>query len=182
VTVEQVALAVAHCQAVLLDTFTSTLDKLEEGGGLTAASPTTSTSDMGFPTSSSSGQQQAAAPLSRPTMAVLRRLCLLFGLTLLEGGAGDLLEAGYMSGEQAGGVRQRQRELLAELRPDAVALVDAFGFEDYALNSCLGREDGDVYTALLAAAQGSPLNDTAEGPAWEPVLKAAMHRKPIPKL
>jgi hypothetical protein len=31
--------------------------------------------------------------------------------------------------------------------------VDAFGWEDYALNSALGREDGDVYRALLDMAQ-----------------------------
>jgi hypothetical protein len=36
-----------------------------------------------------------------------------------------------------------------------VALVDAFGFEDYALNSALGRYDGDVYRALLDMAQAS---------------------------
>eukprot|EP00983_Pelagomonas_calceolata_P062028 1147109-Pelagomonas_calceolata.AAC.1 len=34
-----------------------------------------------------------------------------------------------------------------------VALVDAFGIEDYVLNSALGRQDGDVYTALLDMAQ-----------------------------
>lgn len=34
-----------------------------------------------------------------------------------------------------------------------VALVDAFGIEDYALNSALGRQDGDVYAALLEMAQ-----------------------------
>jgi hypothetical protein len=31
--------------------------------------------------------------------------------------------------------------------------VDAFGWEDYALNSALGRADGDVYRALLDMAQ-----------------------------
>ena len=35
--------------------------------------------------------------------------------------------------------------LLAAVRPDAVALVDAFGYDDYLLNSALGRKDGDVY-------------------------------------
>eukprot|EP00976_Prorocentrum_cordatum_P114210 1195817-Prorocentrum_minimum.AAC.3 len=35
--------------------------------------------------------------------------------------------------------------LLSELRPDAVALVDAFGLDDYFLNSALGAADGDVY-------------------------------------
>lgn len=31
------------------------------------------------------------------------------------------------------------------VRPDAVALVDSFGFEDFLLNSAIGRKDGDVY-------------------------------------
>ena len=49
--------------------------------------------------------------------------------------------------------RRQYYGLLAALRPNAVALVDAFGFSDYALHSALGRADGDVYCALLAAAQ-----------------------------
>ena len=44
------------------------------------------------------------------------------------------------------------------------------------------RYDGDVYTALLDMAKVSPLNATQAGPAWEEVLKPAMHRKPVPKL
>ena len=61
---------------------------------------------------------------------------------------------------QAAWARQQQYALLAALRPDAVALVDAFGIEDYLLNSALGRADGDVYRALLTAARASPLNAT----------------------
>jgi len=61
---------------------------------------------------------------------------------------------------QAAWARAQQYALLAALRPDAVALVDAFGIEDYLLNSALGRADGDVYRALLAAARASPLNAT----------------------
>ena len=30
-------------------------------------------------------------------------------------------------------------QAVAELRPDAVALVDSFGFDDYELNSTIGR-------------------------------------------
>ena len=43
-------------------------------------------------------------------------------------------------------------------------------------HTCTHRRsaDGDVYRALLAAAQASPLNATEEGPAWEAVLKLAM--------
>jgi acyl-CoA oxidase len=74
-------------------------------------------------------------------------------------------------------MRECQRALLQAVRPDAVALVDAFAFEDYALNSALGRRDGDVYRALLDMAQGSPLNSTEEGPAWRGVLQPVMQRK-----
>ena len=34
------------------------------------------------------------------------------------------------------------RSLLAALRPEAVALVDAWDYSDYELNSALGRYDG----------------------------------------
>ena len=84
------------------------------------------------------------------------------------------------AGEQAGALRRRQRSLLAALRPNAVALVDAFAFEDYTLNSALGRADGDVYRSLLEMAQGSPLNATEEGPAWHDVLKPVMHARGVP--
>lgn len=86
------------------------------------------------------------------------------------------------AGPQAAAARSQHRQLLAALRPEAVALVDAFGWEDYALNSALGRADGDVYTALLNMARTSPLNRTEAGPAWETVLKPVMQRKPLPKL
>lgn len=86
------------------------------------------------------------------------------------------------AGAQAGAARTQHRQLLAALRPEAVALVDAFGWEDYALNSALGRADGDVYKALLDMASTSPLNRTQAGPAWESVLKPVMQRKPLPKL
>lgn len=46
---------------------------------------------------------------------------------------------------QALWVREAQAGLLRDIRPNAVALVDGFGFEDYLLHSALGRRDGDVY-------------------------------------
>ena len=83
-----------------------------------------------------------------------------------------------MTGDQAGSARAEYFNLLRALRTDAVALVDAFAIEDYLLNSALGRADGDVYRALLTAAAGSPLNDTQEGPAWEPVLRPMLAARP----
>ena len=52
----------------------------------------------------------------------------------------------------------RRIELMKELRPNAVTLVDAFDFPDRMLNSCLGRYDGNVYEALYEYAKSSSLN------------------------
>jgi len=52
---------------------------------------------------------------------------------------GLFIESRYLSLEQAAMVRQAVRDLLVTLRPDAVALVDAFNLSDHSLNSCLGR-------------------------------------------
>lgn len=57
-------------------------------------------------------------------------------------------------------VSQRLKELLAQLRPNAVALVDAFDYCDEMLNSVLGRYDGNVYEHMFEWARCSPLNKT----------------------
>ena len=77
--------------------------------------------------------------MSSQTKAVLQRLVSLFGITMLLQNLGDLMEDDYASRQQVSLIRQQQYGLLRELRPDAVALVDGFGFEDYLLNSALGR-------------------------------------------
>ena len=48
--------------------------------------------------------------------------------------------------------------LLAEVRREAIPLVDAFDVPDEILNSALGRYDGDVYTHLYQWAQRAPRN------------------------
>mmetsp|Transcript_25494 Transcript_25494/g.55452 ORF Transcript_25494/g.55452 Transcript_25494/m.55452 type:complete len:695 (+) Transcript_25494:125-2209(+) len=146
-TVVMIRLARAHCTGVLHATFLEAISALEGAGKVGAAAA-----------------------------GVLRQLASLFALTQLEAHMADLLEGGYITGAQASALRTAQRSLLLALRPNAVALVDAFAHEDYLLNSALGRYDGDVYRALLDMAQGSPLNTTEEGPAWHDVLKPAMSR------
>jgi hypothetical protein len=44
-------------------------------------------------------QARSSGALSPATLAVMGRMCGLFGLGLLEGGAGTLLEAGWLRGE-----------------------------------------------------------------------------------
>ncbi|KAK9833196.1 hypothetical protein WJX74_009804 [Apatococcus lobatus] len=114
-------------------------------------------------------QQAQVEPTARK---VLEQLVALHGITTLLTELGDFLIDGHVTPSQARTLQEQQHELLVELRPEAVALVDGFGFEDYQLNSCLGRSDGNVYNALLQAAKSSPLNQTEEGPAWHSVLKS----------
>ena len=63
------------------------------------------------------------------------------------------------------------KKLLAEIRPNAVTIVDAWNFHDYELNSALGRYDGNVYETLFEWAKKGPMNKTEVGPAYETLLK-----------
>jgi acyl-CoA oxidase len=59
-------------------------------------------------------------------------------------------------------LNHKVKELLREVRVDAIPLVDAFDFSDRTLNnSTLGRFDGHVYDALYESAQREPLNASA---------------------
>ena len=65
---------------------------------------------------------------------------------------------GFFSPKQVSLLKNKLADLLAEIRPNAVALVDAFDYPDKILDSCLGRYDGQVYQALYDYAKSSPLN------------------------
>ena len=138
-TVPLIAAAKAHCLLAVHDSFVAAVRDMSGAGG---------------------GVQAALGTLAR-----------LHGLVLLEQGASDLLESGYING--AGGlasvmtcvswdvttafdasrmwmmfltgtqlqtIKGALYETLTQVRPDAVAYVDAFGLTDYLLNSALGRE------------------------------------------
>ncbi|BFZ11130.1 hypothetical protein BsWGS_14169 [Bradybaena similaris] len=90
--------------------------------------------------------------------AVLIQLCQLYALDGITRNAGEFLKGGYMSDQQLQMLEDKLFELLAALRPNAVALVDAFDFPDEVLDSDLGRYDGNVYEALMEYAKRSRLN------------------------
>jgi acyl-CoA oxidase len=77
----------------------------------------------------------------------------------------------YLNRRQMSLVRQQVRALLGVVRPNAVALVDAWSFHDYELNSALGRHDGDVYNALYQWAKRNPVNAKHTGRGYEAYLK-----------
>uniref|UniRef100_A0A8C7I335 Peroxisomal acyl-coenzyme A oxidase 1 n=1 Tax=Oncorhynchus kisutch TaxID=8019 RepID=A0A8C7I335_ONCKI len=92
--------------------------------------------------------------------SVLSTLALLYALQGIQQHSGDFLQTGLLSVPQLSQVSQRLKDLLAQLRPNAVALVDAFDYRDEMLNSVLGRYDGNVYEHMFEWARRSPLNKT----------------------
>jgi acyl-CoA oxidase len=96
----------------------------------------------------------------------LQLLYKLYCLTLMDssydkgGGFGEFCAAKALPPEAYQLIFETTKKVLAEIRPAAVPLVDAWNLPDYLLNSCLGRYDGRVYEALLESTQYEPLNDT----------------------
>jgi acyl-CoA oxidase len=98
-------------------------------------------------------------------LAVLTDLFRLYATSGILVNSGDFTEDGYMSAEQLSAVNDGLLTLMERLRPNAVALVDAFDLSDHQLGSVLGRYDGQVYENLYKWAAESPLNATEVHPS-----------------
>ncbi|CAF2122818.1 putative peroxisomal acyl-coenzyme A oxidase 1.2 [Brassica rapa] len=90
----------------------------------------------------------------------LKNLCYIYALHLIHKHLGDFLSTNTITPEQASLANNQLRSLYSQLRPNAVALVDAFDYTDHYLGSVLGRYDGNVYPKLFEEALKDPLNDS----------------------
>ncbi|XP_047614844.1 peroxisomal acyl-coenzyme A oxidase 1 isoform X2 [Phacochoerus africanus] len=108
----------------------------------------------------------------RSIHAVLRNLCLLYALYGISQNSGDFLQGSILTEAQVTHVNERVKELLMAIRPEAVALVDAFDFQDVTLGSVLGRYDGNVYENMFEWAKKSPLNKTEVHESYHKHLKS----------
>ncbi len=97
--------------------------------------------------------------------------CLL-GLCLIQDDLGDFMESGYLTPEHARYLHSEVVEVLHELRPKAVSLVDAFDFTDTQLCTCIGNQNGHPYENLINEAQRTALN-------FSPEALVLKHIKPI---
>ncbi len=96
-----------------------------------------------------------------PERDVLHRLAVFYALQeLANGGRGW---AGIATAEDCAAADAAVDALCEALRPECVALVDAFDISDTVLNSALGKWDGNVYEEIFAAAKSSALNVTGHG-------------------
>ncbi|CAL8289213.1 unnamed protein product [Arctogadus glacialis] len=103
--------------------------------------------------------------------SVMSTLAHLYAIHGMGNFTGDFLQAGVLTGAQVPSVSKCLKGLLAEVRPSAVLLVDAFDHHDKMLNSVLGRHDGNVYEAMFEWARSSPLNRTEVHESFHKHLK-----------
>ncbi|CAI2166855.1 3243_t:CDS:2 [Funneliformis geosporum] len=85
-------------------------------------------------------------------------ICNLFALHTMEKDLGDFMECEYLIPSQAKLLKAQIYNLLKEIRPNAVGLVDAFLIPDFLLLSAIGRYDGKVYETMIDWASKEPLN------------------------
>ncbi|XP_031128030.1 peroxisomal acyl-coenzyme A oxidase 1-like [Ipomoea triloba] len=90
----------------------------------------------------------------------LENLFGIYSLYLIHKHQGDFLATGCITPKQASLANDQLRALYTLVRPNAVALVDAFNYTDHFLGSILGRYDGNVYPKLYEEAWKDPLNET----------------------
>ena len=109
---------------------------------------------------------QAEGKVGNEILDVLMKLFRLFALHTLEQEGSEFYASGACSKHQIQLARTNAvMELLKEIRPHAVRLVDSWGFDDWVLDSSLGREDGRVYEDMFyRASELNPLNKITVDP------------------
>lgn len=106
-------------------------------------------------------------PLNPATVNVMKALFRLFALFTLDASASEFLLSKALTVERLQSVTPMIQELMMQVRPHAVRLVDAWSVPDYLLESALGSYDGDVYNRLYHKAhRENPLNRQTFNPDW----------------
>ncbi|KAH7084843.1 hypothetical protein BKA63DRAFT_498319 [Paraphoma chrysanthemicola] len=107
------------------------------------------------------------ASLPTPTPEILRTCFRLYALYTLDQNASAFTMTTAVTPESVYTLQDNIQELMAELRPHAVKLVDAWSIPDWLLDSALGRSDGKVYEELFDMAhRRNPLNRITFNPDY----------------
>ncbi|KAF2651356.1 acyl-coenzyme A oxidase 1 [Lophiostoma macrostomum CBS 122681] len=104
--------------------------------------------------------EETRGGIAGETLDVLRKLYRLYALHTLEQEGSEFYVSGACSRNQISLARTNAvMKLLKAIRPHAVRLVDAWAFDDWVLDSSLGRKDGKVYEDMFyRASELNPLN------------------------
>ena len=114
----------------------------------------------------------------------LQNLCMLYGLNLLQKNSTSCYESAYFSEGVAYSqlIHEAIKLMNKEIRPQAVSIMESFGYTDNFLQSAIGNSYGDIYETHLKWAKDSKLNKTKQGDAipdgfmeyMMPILQAKM--------
>jgi acyl-CoA oxidase len=137
--------------------------------------------------------EDAQLAQGKPLRSVIEPLFHLFALTTLEAKAAEFFAAGCFSQGLYEETKVEILKALAQVRPNAVTLVDAFDFPDFLLQSSLGRFDGNVYPDMIDRASREPANasvinsdyrsaELVRGEAQSALLMAAFKAQSKPSL
>ncbi|KAM7259932.1 hypothetical protein ACFE04_015673 [Oxalis oulophora] len=107
----------------------------------------------------------------------LEKLCGIYALYILHKYQGDFIGTDYITPKQAALANEQLRSLYSQVRPNAVALVDAFNYTDHFLNSALGRYDGNVYPTLYAEAWKDPLNESVVPDGYQEYIRPLLKQQ-----
>lgn len=110
--------------------------------------------------------EKATSPEIGPELQnILLKLCSLYGAWSLEQHLTILYQGGYASGsEPAQFIKDGILKLCAQIKPEAVSLVDALAPPDFILNSALGKSDGNIYKNIQSAVFQGP--GVFQRPTW----------------
>jgi acyl-CoA oxidase len=108
-----------------------------------------------------------------PIKRVLTRLCVMYALSNFQDeNWGDVIPS-----DQFRLIKQSIFQVMGEIRPDCIPLVDSFDYSDNILKSSIGKYDGNIYEALFDAAQKSVLNLRDPFDGYEEYLKPHLNKE-----
>ncbi|XP_015514443.1 probable peroxisomal acyl-coenzyme A oxidase 1 isoform X1 [Neodiprion lecontei] len=109
--------------------------------------------------------------ISKQLHTVLTQLCELYAVYWVLQRVGDFIRFSCLNVEDVPVLQSHLEELLSQIRPNAVGIVDGFDIRDEVLGSALGAYDGNVYERLYAEAMKSPLNQESVNKSFQLYLK-----------
>ncbi|CAL0331159.1 unnamed protein product [Lupinus luteus] len=107
----------------------------------------------------------------------LESLSSIYALSLLHKHLGDFLSTGSITPQQGDLANEQLRSLYSQIRPNAIALVDAFNHTDHYLGSVLGSYDGNVYPKLYEEARKDPLNDSVVPDGYQEYIRPLLKQQ-----